>query len=100
LAHRAWLRATCPDEKHRDGNQAVADAKQACESSSWKNMRHLDTLAAAYAETGDFIEAVKWQEQAITLASPALKSEYEARLALYRDQQPYREHPKANPEVD
>jgi len=67
----AWLRATCPDEKYRDGNAAVEAAKQACELSDWKNPDWLDSLAAAYAEAGEFEEAVKTQTSAIELAPEA-----------------------------
>ena len=50
----AWLRATCPNEKYRDGKRAVESATRACELTDWKKAGHLDTLAAAYAECGDF----------------------------------------------
>ena len=92
---RAWLQATCPDEKYRDGKKAVADATRACELTSWKDATNLDTLAAAYAESENFDEAVKWQEQAIAFASPAIKATFESRIVLYRDGKPYREVPNA-----
>ena len=53
----------------------------------------IDTLAAALAETGDFAQAVTWQERAIELNKSPDKEE-EARLELYRKGQPYREQPK------
>jgi hypothetical protein len=45
----------------------------------------------AYAESGDFAEAVRWQEKA--LADPQLKNDKDARrrLELYRDKKPYRQ---------
>jgi Flp pilus assembly protein TadD len=55
---RAWIWATCPDANHRDGQRAVRSARTACELSGWKDARCLGTLAAAYAEPGDYDSAV------------------------------------------
>ena len=91
FANRAWLRATCPDAEFRDANKGVESATRACELSDWKNADHLGTLAAAYAEAGDFDKAVKWQEKADKLYAEAEdKKEGEERLTLYRDKKPYR----------
>jgi tetratricopeptide (TPR) repeat protein len=91
-AGRAWLRATCPDARYRDGAGAVRDALQACELSAWADPNCLDNLAAAYAENGQFDYALKWQEKA--LESPGLRSSTrpsaEARVKLYRSRKPYR----------
>jgi tetratricopeptide (TPR) repeat protein/membrane protease YdiL (CAAX protease family) len=93
----SWLLSTCPDAKVRDGKRALALAKKACDSSGWQDGDVLDTLAAALAETGDFAQAVTWQERAIELnkaRSPSAdQKEEEARLDLYRKGQPYREQP-------
>ena len=52
----------------------------------------LDTLAAAYAESGDFDSAVKWETKAIELETDANeKAEYGERLELYQDKKPFRE---------
>jgi tetratricopeptide (TPR) repeat protein len=88
---RAWLAATCPDAKYRNGTQAVADAIKANELNGGHLPNDLDTLGAAYAEAGDFPNAVKWQEKAVELAPAAKRSDYQARLELYRARQPYRE---------
>jgi len=51
----AWLLATCPDAKLRDGRKAVELATKACELNQWKSPDLIDTLAAAYAEAGTSI---------------------------------------------
>ena len=68
LNERAWLRATCPDASIRNGQLAIADAKRACEITKWRNSQNIETLAAAYAEAGDFGAAVRYEEQAIALS--------------------------------
>jgi hypothetical protein len=68
---------------------------KACELSKWREPDHVQRLAAAYAETGDFEQAVKYQTQAIKMKSaygPVHKKMRE-RLALYRDHQPARSEP-------
>jgi tetratricopeptide (TPR) repeat protein len=85
LNNRVRLWATCTDQKVRDGKLAVKSATQACELSDWKNPNDLETLAAAYAETGEFDQAVKTQSRAIALAK-----HYDRELKLYHDKQPLR----------
>ena len=92
---RAWLLATCPDDRCRNGPMAVSDATKACELTAWKNAAYIDTLAAAYAEAGDFAPAIKWQEKAVSLVlSEAEKDDYGSRLALYQAGKPVRGNPK------
>ena len=87
----AWLRATCPDETHRDGAEAVAMATKACELAEWKYDGWIDTLAAAHAEAGDFTKAIEQQKKAINLSKDdATKKEYGERLALYEGGKPFR----------
>jgi tetratricopeptide (TPR) repeat protein len=53
LMSLAWLLATCPDARVRDGKKAVELARRLCQLSQWKEAGFLDILAAACAEAGD-----------------------------------------------
>jgi len=60
----------------------------------WKDADCLGTLAAAWAEAGDFDAAVKRQEKALGLPAKddePKRKDFEARLTLYRAKKPYRE---------
>jgi tetratricopeptide (TPR) repeat protein len=88
----AWLRATCPDPRYRDPKAAVAEASRACELSAGRQWQCLATLAAAYADKGDFKRALKVQAQAIDLApTDKEKRELDKRLDRYKAKKPYRE---------
>lgn len=49
-----------------------------------------DSLAASYAEAGQFEKALKLQAQAIKLVPPSAKRRYEQRYQLYKSGKPYR----------
>jgi tetratricopeptide (TPR) repeat protein len=90
----AWLRSTCPEPGIRDGKKAVELAIKACELSEWKDWGMIDTLAAAYAETGDFDRAIKYEKQVVEMVklSPD-RHKLQQRVALYEQHKPYREAP-------
>jgi tetratricopeptide (TPR) repeat protein len=90
----AWLRATCPNETYRDGKEAVEFATKACELTQFEDANNLGTLAAAYAEAGDFEQAVKWQQKVYELAPADQKADVQSRIDLYREGKPYRDEPK------
>ncbi len=91
----ALLQATSADETCRDAEAALANAKKAYELTGGTVWQVADTLAAAYAECGDFENACKWERRAITLAAKVAAGEdiEEARncLELYRRGEPYHE---------
>jgi Flp pilus assembly protein TadD len=91
--HLAWLLATCPKREVRDGRKAVVHATRACELTNWKEPHQLDTLAAAYAECGDFEGAAKWEMKAVVLSASdnAFQQRARRRLNLYQSGKPYRE---------
>ncbi|MBS0205303.1 MAG: hypothetical protein JSS49_20560 [Planctomycetes bacterium] len=87
----AWLKATCPDEQYRDGRSAVEAAKRACELPFGKGWKCLDTLAAAYAEYGDFENALKTMKQAVSKAPSDRMEAASARLKRYESGLPHRD---------
>ena len=68
LNNLALICATCPDARFRNGPRAIQLAKQADELSGGRNPSVVRTLAAAYAETGQFKEAVATGQRASSLA--------------------------------
>jgi len=93
FSNLAWLLATCPDKKVRDGRQAVEYAMTACDLTSWKGSYQLATLAAACAENGQYEQAVRWQKRALESSQYEKDEGKEARqrLALFEDRKPWRE---------
>jgi tetratricopeptide (TPR) repeat protein len=89
----AWVLATAKDDHVRDGHRAVAIATKACTLSNWENAFSIDTLAAACASAGNFPEAVKYQQLAISRLSPddrkAQLNGMEQRLQQYSTGRPF-----------
>lgn len=91
----AWVKATSPDDKYLDTQQALELARRACELAEYKKPELLDTLAAALAANGKFTEAVETAQKAIKLAASEenkpLLQELQQHLKLYKTGMPYRE---------
>jgi tetratricopeptide (TPR) repeat protein len=90
----AWSLATDEDDGLRDGPEALRLALVAAESTRYENPEVLDVLAAAYAESGRFEEAIKIETHALALAGAASQTraaqDYAKRLELYRAGLPFR----------
>jgi tetratricopeptide (TPR) repeat protein len=92
-AGQAWILATCPDPKYRDGKKAVEEAIQACELGGTTDPYLDEVRAAAHAEAGEFDKAVEWQAKALKAAAnvPGTDTEGDrSRLKLYQDKKPFR----------
>jgi len=91
----AWLLATAPDARVRDGAEAVRLAEKACQLTGYRGSSFVGTLAAAYAEAGRFDDAVKTAQQAVALGTAekkaALADKNRKLLELYRAQKAYHE---------
>jgi tetratricopeptide (TPR) repeat protein len=88
----AWLLATSAIPELRDGTGAIALAEKTVAATSRKDPSFLDTLAAAYAEAGQFEKAVATQKEAIALVTTDKeKKDLANRLKLYESNRPCRE---------
>ncbi len=95
LNNLAWVYSTHADDQIRNGREAVVLAERACRLTGHKSPALLDTLAAAYAEAGDFPKAVETATKAKTLADQAgddpLADQIGNRLILYLAGRPFHE---------
>jgi len=98
LYNLSWLLASHEDEKYRNGKEALDLAKELCKITQNSQPLALDALAAAYAETGRFNEAVftvrRALEMALKFGPNELISGLTKRLRLYQDKRPYRQSAK------
>ena len=95
MSNLAWVFATSPDDSLRDGNKAVQLASEALRISGRRIPILFRTLAAAYAEVGDYSKAIEIAQEGMDLAnsqgSPGLAAELQGNIALYQTQQPLRD---------
>lgn len=102
LNNLAWVLATSPVDELRDGKRAVELATKAAEATEFKEAYILSTLASAYAETGDFENAIKWSKKAIEINDQERATKETARnleqkeslrkeLEHYERKEPFRE---------
>ena len=99
LNNYAWVLATSPEDGVRDGKRAIELATKACELTEFKKPHILSTLAAAYAESGDFETARKWSKQAVATRdedddqehAKEMAEQLSKELASYEANKPWRE---------
>lgn len=80
----AWLLAVAPDDDVRNGQRAVELTQKVLLARGQPNAGLCDTLAAAFADQGDFTAAVRWQNKVTELRKNEDGNEiYRQRLPLY-----------------
>jgi protein O-mannosyl-transferase len=98
LTNLAWLLATSQDASVRNGPRAVELAAQADRMVGGTNALVLRTLAAAYAENGEFPKAIRTARSAMQLArmhgEDSLTTDLDQQIALYQLGMPYRDTAK------
>lgn len=94
FVHTAWVLATSTDPSIRDGNKAVELARRADQVSEGKSPLITGILAAAYAETGSYSEAIAKCHQAMQLAEAQhnrnILIELQDQLKCYEAGRPFR----------
>src|SRR6266404_2373755 len=95
ISNLAWVFATSPDDSLRDGAKALQLAQEALRLSARRIPIIFRTLAAAYAESGDFSKAIETAQQGLELANSqgnsALATDLQGNIALYQEQRPLRD---------
>ena len=103
LNNLAWVLATSPDDKLRNAKRSIELGTKACEATAYKAPHILSTLAAGYAESGDFETALKWSAKAVELGEGETKEQLQKELDSYKEKKPVRElqqtEEKPNPPV-
>ena len=91
----SWIMATHPDPNVRRSFEPVDLAKRGLEMTQSKEPAFMDALAAAYANTDRYTEACELVSKAIEVLPQGKTSPQadalRARLALYKENKPYRE---------
>ena len=97
LNNLAWVLATSPKDDVRDGKRSIELSTKACDLTEYKEAHILSTLAAGYAETGDFEKAREWSQKAVDLGKEEEIEQLEQlqkELDSYKKDAPWREEQK------
>jgi tetratricopeptide (TPR) repeat protein len=91
LNNLSWVLSTSPNDKIRDGKRALELATKACELTKYQQGHIVSTLAAAYAELGDFESARKWSAKAVEIGTEDQKADLRKELETYEANKQTRE---------
>lgn len=102
LNNLAWVLSTSTQEQVRDGKKSLEYAKRACELSEYKKSHILSTLAAAYAELGQWDDAVNWSSKSLAADDGSVAEQLKQELESYKQKKPWRESQemKENPQPE
>jgi tetratricopeptide (TPR) repeat protein len=92
----SWILSTSPVESVRNGKRALELAEKASQLTNYKKAYILSTLAAAYAEIGNFEKAIEWSEKSIEFAKDDENvseriDDLRKELDSYKQKKPFRE---------
>ncbi len=87
--------ATCPDAQLRNAEQAVATAQKAMELDGNNDPRVVETLAAAFANSGQFDAAAELLKHSLTNVNQTVAGRWQAQIAVYQQGKPWRDGPEA-----
>ncbi len=93
LNNFAWVLATSPDDAVRNGKRSIELGTKACELTKFEKPHILSTLAAGYAESGDFETAKKYSAKAVELGAKdeEVDAQLKKELESYQEKKPWRE---------
>jgi tetratricopeptide (TPR) repeat protein len=94
LNNLSWVLSTSPEDSVRNGDRALEAGLKACELTEYKKSHILSTLAAAYAELGQFDKAIEWSSKAVELGAKEETEQLDQlkeELKNYQDKKPWRE---------
>jgi tetratricopeptide (TPR) repeat protein len=93
LNNLAWVLATSPMDNVRNAKRSIELGTKACEVTKYQRPHILSTLAAGYAEAGDWENAVKWSQKSLDVAEDddENRPQLEKELQSYKEKKPWRE---------
>ena len=93
LNNYAWVLATSPEDSVRNADKSIELGLKACNLTKYERPHILSTLAAGYAEKGDFETAKKWSAKAVELGAKdeEVDQQLKKELESYENKKPWRE---------